>query len=75
MFDSITAIPAYGRDYKSKAECLADWHAGKDFQCARTGQYLSVRDMEANKLTVWLRYKRMTQIVKGTPTPATKSGS
>lgn len=26
-----TLTPAYGRDYKSKAALLADWHAGKDF--------------------------------------------
>jgi hypothetical protein len=28
---TITAIPAYGRDYKSKAEVVAAWDAGKDF--------------------------------------------
>lgn len=26
-----TLVPAYGRDYKSKAAVLADWEAGKDF--------------------------------------------
>jgi hypothetical protein len=25
-------VPAYGRDYKSKKEVLADWNAGKDFK-------------------------------------------
>ena len=28
---TITAIPAYGRDYKSKAAVLKDWEEGKDF--------------------------------------------
>ncbi len=28
---SLTLIPAYGRDYKTKKEVLADWEAGKDF--------------------------------------------
>ncbi len=28
----LTLIPAYGRDYKSKAAVLADWFADKDFQ-------------------------------------------
>jgi hypothetical protein len=27
----LTLIPAYGRDYKTKAAVLADWEAGKDF--------------------------------------------
>ena len=29
-----TLIPAYGRDYRSKGEVLADWSSGKDFQIA-----------------------------------------
>ena len=28
---TITAIPAYGRDYESKKAVLEDWNAGKDF--------------------------------------------
>ena len=31
MYNSATLVPAYGRDYKSKAAVLADWEAGKDF--------------------------------------------
>lgn len=27
----LTLTPAYGRDYKSKAQIEADWNAGKDF--------------------------------------------
>lgn len=30
----LTVIPAYGRDYRSKAAILADWESGKDFQIA-----------------------------------------
>ena len=30
-YKSLTVIPAYGRDYKSKKALLADWHNGKDF--------------------------------------------
>ena len=26
-----TIVPAYGRDYKSLKEAMADWQAGKDF--------------------------------------------
>ncbi len=58
----IHATPAYGRDYRSKAEVLRDWQAGKDFRCATTGRYLSVRDNVPGE--VWVRYKRLTQLVK-----------
>ena len=56
-----TVLPAYGRDYKSKAAALADWQAGKDFQHALTGQYLSIRD---NIPEVWIRYNKRRMIVK-----------
>lgn len=29
--DFLNLVPAYGRDYRSKAEVLLDWNAGKDF--------------------------------------------
>ena len=46
----ITALPAYGRDYKSKAKLLEDWDAGKDFINTSPfirGTYFSKRDMAA----------------------------
>jgi len=61
MFQSITAVPAYGRDYRSIAAVLADWNAGKDFQDAVTGQYLSIRD---NVPEVWVRYAERTKVVR-----------
>lgn len=62
----IHAIPAYGRDYKSKAAVLADWQAGKDFRDSMTGQYLSSRDFPADKPhpEVWVRYQRQTKITR-----------
>jgi len=59
---SIHALPAYGRDYKNKAEALHDWIEGKDFRDGLTGQYLSVRDVPGRE--VWLRYARHTKLVK-----------
>jgi hypothetical protein len=56
----MTLLPAYGRDYKSKAAVLADWNAGKDFRIATTGQLCSVRD---NIPDVWIRYQKQTKIV------------
>jgi hypothetical protein len=58
----IHALPAYGRDYKSAAAVKADWAAGKDFRCAVTGRYLSVRDEVPGE--VWVRYARMTKLVR-----------
>ena len=57
----MTLLPAYGRDYKSKAAVLADWNAGKDFRIATTGQYCSIRD---NIPDVWIRYQKQTKIVR-----------
>jgi len=59
----IHAIPAYGRDYKSKAAVLKDWTEGKDFQCARTGKYLSVRD-EIPGAQIWIRYSKLRNIIR-----------
>ena len=58
----IHALPAYGRDYKSAAAVMVDWKAGKDFQCAVTGQYLSVRDVVPAQ--VWVRYAKRTKLVR-----------
>ena len=57
-----TVLPAYGRDYRSKAEVMKDWTEGKDFQDALTGQYLSVRDNVPGE--VWVRYAKRMKIVK-----------
>lgn len=57
----MTVLPAYGRDYKSKKAVLSDWHAGKDFVDALSGQYLSIRD---NVPGVWIRYDKKRKIVK-----------
>jgi hypothetical protein len=61
MFPTLT--PAYGRDYKSKKEILADWEAGKDFVYAETGQYINKQDAETQGIKgVNIRYKRLANI-------------
>lgn len=60
----VHALPAYGRDYKSKSAVLADWLAGKDFVDARTGRYLSIRDAKEYALEVWIRYDKQRKIIK-----------
>ena len=61
MFATIVAVPAYGRDYKSKAEVLKDWNDGKDFQHAASGQYLSKRDQLTD---VFIRYHKLAKVVQ-----------
>lgn len=65
---TLTLIPAYGRDYKSKAEVLKDWKAGKDFHCAGlfySGAAASIRDLPQIKQegfdSLSFRYKQATQ--------------
>ncbi len=62
---SFTLTPAYGRDYKTKAEALADFNANKDFMnqsFMSSGSYVNKQDIPAGS-TVNIRYKRMTQVL------------
>ena len=44
---TICVFPAYGRDYSSEADCLADWEAGKDFRATGVHSgYCSIRDLD-----------------------------
>jgi len=61
----MTIIPAYGRDYKSKAAVLADWHLGLDFKIAQTGQYINKSDAVNYKVpAVMVRYHKMTKLME-----------
>jgi hypothetical protein len=63
-------VPAYGRDYKSKKEILADWNAGKDFQicdmsCQNDGAYVNKEDAE-NDSALWevhVRYAKLSKVM------------
>ncbi|HEY1700743.1 MAG TPA: hypothetical protein VGG75_13605 [Trebonia sp.] len=62
----LTVVPAYGRDYKSKAAVLADWNAGKDFQIndmssPDDGRYINKLDKPAG-VTLSVRYKNLTMV-------------
>lgn len=57
---SITVSGAYGRDYKSKAEILTDWNAGKDFtnRSMSGGAYVNKEDAKQFGMnTMTVRYK------------------
>ena len=76
----LTLIPAYGRDYSSRAEAVADWLADKDFEDASwdaTGRYVN-RPQVADGETVIIRFKRATQLVtfrKGSEPKPRKRGA
>lgn len=59
----LSAVPAYGRDYKSKKEVLADWNAGKDFlvQDVVESGYINKNDKPAN-VVLQIRYKKLTMV-------------
>ena len=62
-------IPAYGRDYKSKAAVLADLRAGKDFlisdmSSSYDGRYLNLADLESEPdwFQLNVRYAKLTKV-------------
>lgn len=60
-----TASPAYGRDYKSKKELLADWNADKDFRARSFNGETYVnraQAIEQKYTSVQVRWKRDTQV-------------
>ncbi len=61
----MTVIPAYGRDYKSKAAALQAWNDNKDFIIATTGQ--SVNKSDAIRYSpgeeIRIRYNKQRQVV------------
>lgn len=65
----MTLIPAYGRDYKSKAEVIAAFEADKDFQIADIsspwdGRYCNRADLSGSGLKgVNIRYAKLTKVV------------
>ncbi len=63
----MTAVPAFGRDYKTKKEVLAAWAEGKDFIVrdmfnAWDGRLFNKDSLEKGT-RVGIRYKKLTQQV------------
>lgn len=62
----MTLLPAYGRDYKSKAEVIADFDSDRDFIIADVvspdhGRYVN-RPQIPKGTTVNIRYARNTKV-------------
>ena len=65
MLFHTTLIPAYGRDYKSKAELQADLDAGKDFLTVGAGRSLPVDKPSLVALgytSVFIRYAALRKV-------------
>ncbi len=63
-------VPAYGRDYRSQKDLLADWNAGKDFEISDFGPNCGrkINKAQAQKGTTYtIRYAQLRKIcvVKG----------
>lgn len=63
----LTVVPAYGRDYTSKAKVLADFNANKDFRvCDMSSRYdgsmVNKQDLAGSGTTVNVRYAKNTKV-------------
>jgi len=62
----ITVVPAYGRDYTSKAKVLVDWNADKDFiiqDISNPYDGKPANKSDLNGFSVHIRYKSLMQIM------------
>lgn len=63
----ISARPAFGREYRTKEEVLADWRAGKDFRNSThgvRGTYFSIRtEFPPEVRFIQIRYNQLMDIV------------
>jgi len=67
----MTLVPAFGRDYKSQKEVLADWDANKDFiiqdiSSRWDGKPANKQDFENDPDgpdSVNIRYKKLTMVM------------
>lgn len=62
-----TIVPAYGDDYKTRAQAIAAWNNGKDFRIADIsnrddGRYVNKSDATKSNVTVMIRYNKLTEI-------------
>jgi len=63
MNSTLTLLPAYGRDYKSKKAIINDLNALKDFIVSHTGQYINKPQFkEHNIISFNVRYNNQLKI-------------
>ena len=64
MTTYLSAIPAFGRDYKTKKQVQEAWTAGHDFVLQgfiENGRYINKQDLKTHE-TLNIRYKNLTQV-------------
>lgn len=71
--DYLTLVPAYERDYKSKAAVMADLLAGKDFRCEPQGCYGNLHDFQPG-MQLEIRYNKLRSVMIVKVTEAMKKG-
>lgn len=59
-------VPAYGRDYKSRAQLEVDWLTGKDFLLEPYGKPINLADLKAasglEHGTIQVRYGKLRKV-------------
>jgi hypothetical protein len=67
MQQTLEVVPAYGRDYKSQKEVLADWNADMDFQIVSVqeyGRYINKQDADREPdLNILVRYAKLEKVM------------
>jgi len=62
----MTLTPAYGCDYRSKAEVEAAWNANEDFRVASVGpgmgSYVTKRELIGKEREVVIRYAKLSKV-------------
>lgn len=63
----LNAVPAYGRDYTSKAKVIEDWKAGKDFHAVGLmGAGYFNKDSFAGEeleISIEIRYAKLMKVI------------
>jgi len=65
--DTITLLPAYGRDYESAEEARKDFLDNRDFMCELSGKYANLSDLTTLFSSVQfakLRYNKRSLFTK-----------
>lgn len=58
----MTVTPAYGRDYKNKAEVLKDWNDEKDFILQPRGCYINRQQTKKGEM-ISIRYAKQMKVM------------
>ena len=66
MNSTLTLLPAYGRDYKSKKAFINDIEANKDFLICNTSSYINkdqFKDLNISEFRIRYNNLKQTQVI------------